>query len=176
MELYAAITTRHSMKGGFGPIKEIPRQHLERIVDAGRLAPTGNNKQPWEFIVVTKPELLAKLSSGRRNSYGILCSLKPNTSAAIVLAHDPRCQLRDGRWYYKEDLAAATENMLLTITDLGYGGCWLQGNFDTETAEEVLQIPDPYKAFIMICIGSLPAKTETREKRLLTDVLHWEQF
>ena len=176
MELHSAITTRHSMKSGFGPVKEVPRQHLERIVDAGRLAPTGNNKMPWEFIVVTKPELLEKLAYRRRNSYGVLCSLKPNTSAAIVLAHDPRCQLPDGRWYYREDLAAATENMLLTITDLGYGGCWVQGAFDTENAEEVLQIPEPYKAYIMICIGTLPAKIETRQKRPLANVLHWEQF
>lgn len=165
MQLHSAIATRHSMKNGFGPIKEVSTQHLERIVDAGRLAPTGVNKQPWEFIVVTKPELLARLRS-----------LKPNTSAAIVLAYDPRKRLRDGRTYHREDLAAATENMLLTITDLGYGGCWVQGGLDTENTEEVLQIPEPYKAFIMICIGTLPAKIETREKRPLADVLHWEQF
>jgi nitroreductase len=165
MELHSVITTRHSIKDGFGPTEDIPRQHLERIVDAGRLAPTGSNRQPWEFIVVTKPELLARLRS-----------LKPNTSAAIVLAYDPRKRLSDGRTYHREDLAAAAENMLLTITDLGYGGCWVQGGLDTENTEEVLQIPEPYKAFIMICIGALPAKIETREKRSLADVLHWEKF
>ena len=165
MELHKAITTRHSMKTGFGPTKEISKQHLERIVDAGRLAPTGINTQPWEFIVVTKPEVLARLRS-----------LKPNTSATIVLAYDPRKRLRDGRTFYREDLAAATENMLLTITDLGYGACWVQGGLDTDNAEEVLQIPDPYKALIMICIGTLPAKIDTREKRPLADVLHWQQF
>ena len=165
MDLHSIITTRHSMKSGFGTIKEIPKQHLERIVDAGRLAPTGINTQPWEFIVVTKPENLAKLRS-----------LKPNTAVAIVLAYDPRKRLRDGRAYYREDLAAATENMLLTITDLGYGACWVQGGLNTKNAEEVLQIPEPYKALIMICMGTLPAKIDTREKRPLADVMHWEKF
>ena len=165
MELHAAIETRHSIKNGFGAIKEIPRRHLERIVDGGRLAPTGMNKQPWEFIVVSKPEQLAKLSS-----------LKPNTSAAIVLACDPRKRLADGRSYHREDLAAATENILLTITDLGYGACWVQGGFDTQNAEEVLQIPEPFKAFILICMGTVPEEVTTREKRSLSEVLHWERF
>ena len=165
MELHSAIIMRHSIKNGFGPIEEIRKQHLERIVDAGRLAPTGLNKQPWEFIVITEPELMVRL-----------CSLKPNTSAAVVLAYDARKRLLDGRTYHREDLAAATENMLLTITDLGYGACWIQGGLDTKNTEDVLQIPEPYKAFIMICIGTLPEKIETREKRPLYDVLHWERF
>ena len=105
MELHAAVETRHSIKNGFGDIKEIPRHHLERIVDAGRLAPTGMNKQLWEFIVVSKPEQLSKLSS-----------LKPHTSAAIVLAYDPRKRLGDGRSFHREDLSAATENMLCDTT------------------------------------------------------------
>ena len=105
MELHAAVETRHIIKNGFGDPKGIPRHHLERIVDAGRLAPTGMNKQSWEFIVVSKPEQLAKLNS-----------LKPHTSAAIVLAYDPRKRLVDGRSFHREDLSAATENMLCDTT------------------------------------------------------------
>ena len=63
--------------------------------------------------------------------------------------------------------------MLLTITSLGYGGCWVQGGLDTKKTEKVLEIPEPFKALIMICIGGLPDEYPTREKRSLGEVIHW---
>ena len=51
MEAFEAIQKRRSVRKFTGEI--IPREHLEKIVDAGRLAATGSNRQPWDFIVVT---------------------------------------------------------------------------------------------------------------------------
>jgi len=41
----------------------VPAEVLERIIEAGRLAPSANNRQPWKFIVVSSPEMLEKVKT-----------------------------------------------------------------------------------------------------------------
>lgn len=57
MDTLDAIRKRRSVRAYTG--EPIPREDLETIIDAGRLAPTGHNTQPWEFIVITDPEMIA---------------------------------------------------------------------------------------------------------------------
>ena len=59
MDALEAIRKRRSVRKYTGD--PIPRQDLETIVDAGRLAPTGGNRQPWEFVVVTGREMIDQL-------------------------------------------------------------------------------------------------------------------
>ena len=59
MDALEAIRKRRSVRDYTGD--PVPREDLEAIVDAGRLAATGYNKQPWDFIVVTNPEMINKL-------------------------------------------------------------------------------------------------------------------
>jgi nitroreductase len=59
MDTLEAIRTRRSVRSYTGG--KIPRADLETIVDAARLAPSGNNKQPWDFIVVTDEGMINQL-------------------------------------------------------------------------------------------------------------------
>ena len=59
MDALEAIRKRRSVRDFTGD--SIPREDLEKIVDAGRLAATGNNKQPWDFIVITNRDMIEKL-------------------------------------------------------------------------------------------------------------------
>ena len=60
MDALEAILKRRSVRKFTGEI--IPREHLEKIVDAGRLAATGSNRQPWDFIVVTDQATIEQLT------------------------------------------------------------------------------------------------------------------
>src|SRR5512136_1251648 len=122
MDTIEALRKRRSVRKFTGA--PIPREHLETIVDCGRLAATGSNQQPWDFIVVTDRAMFPKLK-GQHDWI-------ENAAAVIAVVMNPA-----SRWWV-EDGAAAVENMLLAATALGYGGCWLEGN--TLRREDELKI------------------------------------
>jgi nitroreductase len=141
----------------------IPKVDLETIVDAGRLAATGSNQQPWDFIIVTERSMIAQ--------FNIAGAWIEKARAVIVLVMDPV-----SRWWI-EDGAAAIENMLLACTSLGYGACWVEG--DALPREEQLKIllgvPPAKRVMALIPIG-VPAESPAPEKKPLEQVLHWERF
>ena len=111
MDALEAIRTRRSVRKYTGD--PIPREDLETIIDAGRLAASGNNRQPWDFIVVTEREMIDRLK--------VASAWMEEAGAIVAVVMDP-----DSRWWL-EDGAAAVENMLIASTALGYGSCWCEG-------------------------------------------------
>lgn len=161
MDALEAIQSRRSIRIYTG--EPIPTGDLEKIIDAGRLAPTGGNLQPWDFVVVTNPEMIAHFTIG--------AEWVSKAAAIVVVVVDPH-----SRWWV-EDGSAATENILIASTALGYGACWLEGFIPTREKEykEFLGIPEGRRIFTLITIG-LPAESPVKEKRTLEQVLHWEHF
>lgn len=141
----------------------IPRADLEKIVDAGRLAASGYNRQPWDFVVVTDRGMIEQLAVAAR--------WMEQAAAIVAVVMDPSSE------WWVEDGSAAVENILLAATALGYGSCWLEG--DTRAREELfkslLGIPAEKRLFTLLPLG-VPAEWPTREKRPLEAVLHWERY
>lgn len=161
MDVFEAIRKRRSVRSYTGD--PIPKEDLEKIVDAGRLAATGSNKQPWDFIVVTDRETIDQLR--------IASSWMDKAGAVIAVVLDP-----SSRWWV-EDGSAAVENMLLAATALGYGSCWLEG-YTVPREDEfkaLLGVPEGKRLLTLVPIG-VPTAWPTKEKRSLEDVLHWERY
>jgi len=163
MDAMQALTSRRSVRK-FKP-DPVPREMLEQIVNAGRLAPTARNVQPWEFIVVTDPATRAALAEV--NEYGKFIA---HASACIVVLSHPTK-------YYIEDGSAATTNMLNAAAALGLGSCWVAGDKKPYAARivQMLGAPADMRLIASIAVG-WPAETSAVKKRDLTDVLHWETF
>lgn len=163
MDVLEAIRTRRSVKA-LEPV-EIPREHLRTIVDAGRLAPSGRNAQPWEFIVVTDPSTIATL--------GEVQPLVGQGSAVVAIVADERASR-----YWLEDASAAAENMLLAIHALGYGSRWIEGTLLPKEAwaKEVLGVPAEKRLVIMLPIGKAVFDEKPKEKKPLEEVLYWERY
>ena len=161
MDALEAIRKRRSVREYTG--EPIPRQDLETIVDAGRLAASGNNRQPWDFIVVTERDMIDKLKVASR--------WMEKAGAIIAVVLDPA-----SRWWL-EDGSAAVENMLIASTALGYGSCWLEGyTLPREAAfKGLLGIPKEKRLLTLVPIG-VPVSWPTREKKSLQEVIHWERF
>lgn len=161
MDALEAIKKRRSVRHYTGAA--IPREDLEKIVDAGRLAATGNNQQPWDFIVVTQREMIERLKVAS------LWMEKAGAIIAVVL--DP-----SSRWWV-EDGAAAVENMLIASTALGYGSCWLEGYTlpREEEFKQLLDVPDDRRLLTLVPIG-VPVEWPEIDKKPLKEVLHWEQY
>jgi nitroreductase len=161
METLKAIRKRRSVRRYTG--EPIPREDLETIVDAGRLAASGSNRQPWEFIVVTERETMEALK--------VAAAWMEEAGAIIAVVMDP-----SSRWWV-EDGSAAIENMLIASTALGYGSCWLEGYTlpHEEDFKGLLGVPEEKRLLTLIPIG-VPVEWPSREKRPLEDVLHWEGY
>jgi len=161
MEALTAIQKRRSVREYTG--EPIPREDLEKIVDAARLAPSGHNTQPWDFIVVTEKRKIDKLKIAAR--------WMENAGAIIAVVLDPA-----SRWWL-EDGSAAVENILIASTALGYGSCWLEG-YTLPREEEfmfLLGVPKEKRLLTLVPIG-VPVAWPTQEKKPLSEVLHWERY
>ena len=161
MDALEAIRKRKSVRKYTGD--SIPREDLEKIVDAGRLAASGSNQQPWDFIVVTDRAMIDKLKVAS------LWMEKAGAIIAVVLDSSSRWWVEDG--------AAAVENMLIASTALGYGSCWLEG-YTLPREEEfktLLGIPKEKRLLTLVPIG-VPVEWPSKEKKSLEEVLHWERY
>ena len=161
MDALEAIRKRRSVREYTGDA--IPRKDIEKIVDSGRLAATGNNKQPWDFVVITNRDMIEKLK--------VASQWMENAGAIIAVVLDP-----SSRWWI-EDGAAAVENMLIASTALGYGSCWLEGYTlpREEDFKRLLNVPEGKRLLTLVPIG-VPVEWPTVEKRPLEEVIHWEMY
>lgn len=161
MDTLEAIRSRRSVRQYTG--EKIPRADLETIVDAARLAPSGHNRQTWDFIVVTDEAMIQELK--------IASQWMDKAAAIIAVVMDPV-----SRWWV-EDASAAVENMLLASVALGYGACWLEG-YTLPREEEfklLLGIPRGKRLITLVPVG-VPAESPVVEKKPLNEVLHWERY
>ncbi len=161
MEALEAIRRRRSVRKYTGDA--IPRADLEAILDAGRLAATGYNAQPWAFIVVTDRRAKQEISLGKE---WLL-----DAAAIIAVVLDPTAR------FWHEDGCSAIANMLIAATALGYGTCWLQGITmpREEDLKRALGVPDGLRLLSLVSVG-VPAEWPSREKRALSEVVHWERY
>ena len=114
MDFFEVIKQRKSVREYSE--KTIEKKLIENIIDAGRLAATARNEQPWEFIVTCDKEILKKI-----------CAICPNGP----FIKDANCLIAvfsKNTKYYLEDCSASTQNMLLAIEALGLGACWIAGD------------------------------------------------
>lgn len=162
MDTFETIKRRRSVREYTG--ESIPKEALIQIVEAGRWAPSGYNRQPWDFIVVTRRETIQQLK--------IASQWMENAGAIIAVVLDPEASK-----FWLEDGAAAIENILLASTALGYGSCWLQGYTEPREAQfkDLLGVPAGKRLLTLIPIG-VPTHWPEREKKPLEAILHWEKY
>jgi nitroreductase len=163
MDLFEAIAKRASVRA-YAPA-DVSEEQLLKIVDAGRRAPSGGNRQPLQFILIRDPETLTSLAKVQP-CFG-------TASAAIGIVADPAVS----RWWL-EDAAAAAENMLLAIAALGFSSVWVEGTLlkEVEFARKLLNVPADKKFPILLPIGKAPQYTPQADRKPLADVLWREKY
>jgi nitroreductase len=169
METWDAVGARRNVRTYQD--RPVPREDLERILEAGRRAPSSKNTQPWDFVVVTERERLTRLARVWRGAGHIA------GSAATIALVTPVTEAGPMRAEY--DLGQATMSMLLVATDLGVG-TGHSAVYDQEMAREVLGLPGDQRCAYLIALG-YPADrplTPIRNpaRRPLAEITHWETW
>lgn len=143
----------------------VAQEILVELVKAGMAAPTGSNKQPWEFVIIQDRAIL-----------DILGTIKPpvgKAPAAIVVLGDSTIS---GSWVL--DCSAATENILLAATSLGLGTVWTgaYGNSKfEELLKETLSLPDGIMPLSVIAVGYADG-TPTPKDKYVESKVHFEKY
>jgi len=141
----------------------VPDGVLNNILEAGRLAPSADNAQPWHFIVITDPKIKRELSKGVWRSF--------IEGSAFTIAG---CGEKRDRWS-TVDVAIALENMVLAAEAQGVGSCWI-GAFEEEEVKKLLGIPDHLKVVALVSFGYPAEKPGPRGKKSLREILHYNKF
>lgn len=164
MEVIDAIKKRRSIRSYDS--KPVPEDVLGRVLEAGRIAPSAMNYQPWKFVVVRDPSGRKALSGGRYAKFLTECPV------VIVGCGDRK---KSQEWH-AVDVTIALQNMVTQATAEGLGTCWI-GSFDEETVRSHLGVPDEYTVVAMLALG-YPKKVPSsgRKTKNLSEIVREERF
>jgi nitroreductase len=191
MELIDAIKARRSIRKFRDD--PVPDEIIDELLEAGRLAPSGSNLQPWRFIIVKSEEAKRELegvtpyrfavrapvlfvccadltASGMRDKR--ITELIESGAFTAVDMDDPNSgkygrSLSESisvKGYLSLNVAIAIEHIVLRATDLGLGSCWI-GRFDQEKTKKILGLGDDIFVVLLLPIG-YPAQEPAQRPRL----------
>jgi len=151
--------------------QEVEPEKIEKLLRAAMQAPSAVNQQPWEFIVVTNRDELVKLSK-----MSMFSKMLATAGCAIVVLGNQKRLIRD---YFQQDLAAATQNILLESVELGLGAVWL-GGYPVEDRMKYLtkqfSLPSHIIPFSVISIGYPLGEANRFIDRYDPSRVHYERY
>lgn len=173
MDVFEAIKGRRSIREFTK--QDVPKDSVEKIIDAARMAPSAGNIQPWEFVVVRDSQTKRKIAEAALDQMFIATA----PVVIIVCAHLRRSAQgygsRGEKLYVIQDTAAATENILLVAYVLGLGTCWI-GAFEEDKVKEILELPLEVRPVAIIPIGYPAEKLSPPPRRSLDEIIHADKF
>ncbi|PXY02197.1 nitroreductase [Marinifilum breve] len=171
MDLRTIIENRYSVRSY--QQKEVEEEKLIKILEAGQLAPSAVNNQPWHFIVVREPENHAKFSEIYHRDW-----FKEAPVYIIVCGDHNTAWKRkeDGKDHTNIDAAIAIDHMTLQATELGLGTCWIC-NFYVKKCKEFFQLPEHIEPIAILSLGyPNDDKIPVKKRKALDEIVHWEKF
>jgi nitroreductase len=172
MELYEAIKSRRSIRAY--KAQDVPEKVVEKLIEAASYAPSAGNIQPWRFVIARNPEVKKKLAQAADQAF-----IEEAPVAIVVCANEKRAEMgygfRGKTLYCIQDTAAATQNILLTAYSLGLGTCWI-GAFNEAQAKKAVNAPEEMRPVAIIPVGYADEAPTQRNRRPLSQIMHYESF
>lgn len=149
------ILQRKSVRGyADSPVEE---EKIEVLLEAGMAAPSGKNAQPWDFIVITRRDILDEMAE--KLPYA---KMLKEAHVAIAVCAD---RTKSPYWYV--DCSAATQNILLAAEALGLGAVWTATypyRDRMDVVKELCGLPGSYDSLCVIPIGYPARENKPRDK------------
>jgi nitroreductase len=139
MDVFESVKTLSSIRSYVK--KAVPDSIVREVIEAGRLAPSAHNDQPWQFILVRDREKLEGLGK-----YCISGKFVSEVDFAVAVLTDP-----SSKWH-EIDGTRAVQNMVLTAWSHKLGSCWI-GNIDRSGLMKYLNIPDNLNILTVLPFG-----------------------
>ena len=169
MEVLPEILQRRSIRAYTA--EPVDKDQLERIVEAGRLAPSAKNRQEWRFVVIQKKEVRLKMMDAAFNQDYV--GQAPVIIAVCTTNIDYR--MPNGQPSYPVDLAFAASQMALQAVHEGLGTCCIT-TFDEQEVREILTMPFSMRVALLLLVGHAdesPEPTPRKTAKQITGKDHW---
>lgn len=146
--------------------KEIPKDVLDKILEAGRQAPSAINRQPWHFVVVQDDKIKKELAGWFFSRH-----IK---SAPIVVVGCADKGFLDKR-FSVVNTSIALQNMVIAAWAYGVGSCWI-GGFNEEKVKRLLSIPDRWKVVALVTFGYPAEIPHTKGRKPIEKIVTYNKF
>ncbi len=179
--------------------KAVPHEAIVNILEAARWAPSGNNLQPWQFVVVEDQEQKLRVVQAiehevarakQRGFEARVAKYLPNVPVFIAVLSDPGMKQKlpphrtgaSADKIYLSSVSAAIQNMHLAAAAQGLGTVWFTVSSELETQRElraVLSVPEGLEVLYLIPVGypvNTPAEPAPEARNCLESMVHWNRF
>ncbi len=148
MDFYDLIKNRESIRN-YDRTRPVEKDKLDRILNAGRLAPSAANKQPWHFLVISSEEMLDKVRFCYHRDW-----FKDAPHILVVAGRKTDAWVRkhDGYNSLETDLTIAMDHLILAAENEGVGTCWIAA-FNPEILSEALSLRMDEKVYAITPLG-----------------------
>ncbi len=171
MDFYEVIKKRRSVRK-YKP-DPIPDDVLKRILEAGRIAPSAKNIQPWKFVVIKDPENKKRIAEACRGQHWV-------ADADVIVCG---CALEKIAWgrmggymsSFAVDLAIAMDHIILAAANEGLGTCWI-GAFEEKKVKELLNIPEDVRVVALTPIGYPAEEPKDRGRKDFKEIFVYEKY
>ena len=162
---------RYSVRS-FKPDK-VKKEDLDYILEAGRVAPSAVNYQPWQFLVIQEEKNLKAMYGLYHREWFRQAPLV----IVLIANHEQSWHRADGKDHADIDLAIAADHMTLAAADRGLGTCWVC-NFDKEKTIKHFNLPAHLEPVVFIPLGYPASKGDsarhTTKRKPLEEIVFFE--
>ena len=201
---FDVLRRRRSIRTGFLKDRPVPDELIEKVLEAGRWAPSAGNSQPWEFIVIRDPKTreqiveifktqmrdkieIEEVARGQRRRVNAGVDFR-HAPVHVLVIGDPRTndaypmRTKLDKWeaHYFSSLANCVLQILLAAEALGLGSMYISdvaSPYFSVMLKHLLGIPDPLQIYHLLPIGFVkPSPTIHHPRRPLEEMIHHERY
>ena len=169
MGVMAAIKMRRSIR--HYKDKPVEKEKLDRVLEAGRLAPSAGNLQEWKFVVMSDKSMREKLAKTSNAERFIREAPVTIIACATITDHVMEC----GQLAYPIDVAIAVDHITLKAVEEGLGTCWI-GGFDEGEVKKILGIPENIRIVTLLTIGYPKYVPGPRKRKSKEEIVVYEKW
>lgn len=179
MKSFLELAQARQSDRSYEPGRIIEREVLDRILEAGRLAPSACNGQPWHFTAVTEPELLQQVAKAT-SSIGLNKFVKDSAALVLITLEPTNITSRLGSGIKDKDfpimdLGIASAYITLAAEDEGIGSCIL-GWFDEKKIKELVGIPQKRRLMLVVSLGYAAKSKRKKVRKEFAKVVSFEKY
>ncbi len=150
----------------------VPEDKLAQVLEAARLAPTADNRQPFQLVVLRTEGRREELKQIYRKDWFVQAPLVIGACGVPGLNW---VRKQDGKNYNDVDVAIVMDHLILAAADLGLGTCWVAA-FDPAAARRILQLPPEVEPVAFTPLGYPADEAGAKKRKTLPELVRYERW
>jgi nitroreductase len=172
MTFLELASKRYSVRGYTD--QTVEEEKLKYILEAGQVAPSAANFQPWHIIVLKESVNKERLHPVYPREW----FKQADILLVICGDHTKSWKRTDGKDHCDVDISIITDHITLAAAEQGLGTCWIC-NFDAALCSEILKLPSHIEPIVILTLGyATPEQDLSRhtKRKALNEIIHFEAF